>query len=327
MSLIADALLISGAFAAAIYCWVLSRRLRGLENMDKGVGGAIASLNEQVGEMKIALRATQSVTGESVSNLQMSTKKAEKVARRLEDYLSELDDLGVTAPIHKPADEDPVETKHANTKSKDGSDTSTSQPADLMTQPNAVEFESLTHKKSDSDANAGLSLNADKQQADKQQVDEPKRAKRVDVRAPSVQPNADLGIGTQKTENPRSDAVAFRHQHPASGLASDTKQKRAELQKEKSKLIAESGLSVSEIEADEALIKARAATGANISALADRRLRKPLEQNINVDTPVSSSAAERLQQDIKHRLESRIEGSDEDEFVKALQTVLAATTK
>jgi len=315
MALIADALLISGAFAAAIYCWVLSRRLKGLENMDKGVGGAIASLNEQVGEMKIALRATQSVTGDSVSNLQTSTKKAEKVARRLEDYLSELDDLGVTAPAVKGA----PSTGGANAG---GVNTG-------AINKNPSEPTNITLPKSDGEnapdqvaSKAGVAPKADLP-ADisaEEQADIRKRANRVDV--------------AQKADLSQSSAGNVQRPNK-SNLALESAQKRAELQKQKSKLIAESGLSASEIEADEALIKAHGANAANVSALSDRRARKPLGsksgltngQIINDGPAVSRSRSEQLQQDIKNRLEARMEGSDEDEFVKALQTVLAATTK
>ncbi len=332
MALIADALLISGAFAAAIYCWVLSRRLKGLENMDKGVGGAIASLNEQVGEMKIALRATQSVTGDSVSNLQTSTKKAEKVARRLEDYLSELDDLGVTAPAVKGA----PSTGGANAG---GVNTG-------AINKNPSEPTNITLPKSDGEnapdqvaSKAGVAPKADLP-ADisaEEQADIRKRANRVDVRAPrglNGQDTVNTGQSAQKADLSQSSAGNVQRPNK-SNLALESAQKRAELQKQKSKLIAESGLSASEIEADEALIKAHGANAANVSALSDRRARKPLGsksgltngQIINDGPAVSRSRSEQLQQDIKNRLEARMEGSDEDEFVKALQTVLAATTK
>ena len=115
MELIADGLLIVGAMAAAFYCWVLSVRVKGLKDLDTGVGGAIASLSAQVDEMRTALKAAQSVTGASVSDLQSTTKRAEKVARRLEEFLDELDDMGLTGTA---ANADPDDQTESQDKSK-----------------------------------------------------------------------------------------------------------------------------------------------------------------------------------------------------------------
>ena len=42
MTLIADILLAAGAFGAAIYCYVLSGRLKKFTTLETGMGGAIA---------------------------------------------------------------------------------------------------------------------------------------------------------------------------------------------------------------------------------------------------------------------------------------------
>ena len=42
MQMIADILLVAGAFGAGIYCFVLSRRLNRFNDLEKGVGGARA---------------------------------------------------------------------------------------------------------------------------------------------------------------------------------------------------------------------------------------------------------------------------------------------
>ncbi|MEI6801113.1 MAG: hypothetical protein WCO04_18150, partial [Pseudomonadota bacterium] len=55
MNLISDILLSAGAFGAAIYCLVLSARLKKLTALESGMGGAIAVLSVQVDEMTKAL--------------------------------------------------------------------------------------------------------------------------------------------------------------------------------------------------------------------------------------------------------------------------------
>ena len=73
MDLIADILLAAGAFGAGFYCFVLSRRLSRFNDLEKGVGGAVASL--------------------STSSLDGLTERAEGVAKRLELLVASMHDL------------------------------------------------------------------------------------------------------------------------------------------------------------------------------------------------------------------------------------------
>lgn len=59
MALIADGLLIATALTAALYCAILSRRLRRLANADEGLGARIKALHEAVEETRAALAETQ----------------------------------------------------------------------------------------------------------------------------------------------------------------------------------------------------------------------------------------------------------------------------
>ncbi len=83
MDLIADVLLLAGAFTAALYCWVLSKRVKGLNDLDTGLGSAVASLSSQVNGMQTALKATQAVTGSSIAEMEELAERAEKAAERL----------------------------------------------------------------------------------------------------------------------------------------------------------------------------------------------------------------------------------------------------
>ena len=47
MNLIADILLVAGALGAGIYCFVLARRLSKFNDLESGVGGAVAVLSAQ----------------------------------------------------------------------------------------------------------------------------------------------------------------------------------------------------------------------------------------------------------------------------------------
>ncbi|MEM8741700.1 MAG: hypothetical protein AAGE13_09405 [Pseudomonadota bacterium] len=65
MALIADGLVIAAALTAAVYCMVLSRRIRRLASLDGGLGQAIAQLNRQVDGMQEALGAAKRASGAS----------------------------------------------------------------------------------------------------------------------------------------------------------------------------------------------------------------------------------------------------------------------
>jgi hypothetical protein len=93
MNLISDILLAAGAFAAAIYCYVLSVRLKKFTALESGMGGAIAVLSAQVDDMTRALdRARGAATGASAS-LDGQTARAEAVAARIELLLASMHDL------------------------------------------------------------------------------------------------------------------------------------------------------------------------------------------------------------------------------------------
>jgi len=95
MALIADILLIAGAFAAGFYCFVLSRRLTKFTDLKQGVGGAVAVLSAQVDDLSKTLAAAQEAAKSSGQNLAEQTKSAENVAKRLELLVASMHDLPV----------------------------------------------------------------------------------------------------------------------------------------------------------------------------------------------------------------------------------------
>ncbi|MCO8143793.1 hypothetical protein NHN26_01025 [Rhodovulum tesquicola] len=98
MALIADILLIAGALGATLYCHVLARRLRRFNDLEKGMGGAIAVLSAQVDDMTKVLQGAQSTARHSTDGLQSLTGRAEDVARRLELLVAAMHDLPAEAP-------------------------------------------------------------------------------------------------------------------------------------------------------------------------------------------------------------------------------------
>lgn len=98
MGFLSDLLLAAGAFGAAVFCLVLSRRLKALTALDSGMGAAIAVLSAQVDDLTRALKAAQDAAQGTAGRLSAQTERAEAAARRLELLVAALHDLPDTAP-------------------------------------------------------------------------------------------------------------------------------------------------------------------------------------------------------------------------------------
>ncbi|RMF33313.1 MAG: hypothetical protein D6754_17180, partial [Alphaproteobacteria bacterium] len=103
MALVADGLIAAAALVAAIYCLVLSRRVRRLADLDGGLGAAIAQLNAQVEGMRAALEAAKRTSSGSVRELRELTRRAEAAQGRLELLLATLHEGGPAPARPRPA--------------------------------------------------------------------------------------------------------------------------------------------------------------------------------------------------------------------------------
>ena len=93
MNLIADILLAAGALGAGFYCFILGRRLNRFNNLENGVGGAVAVLSSQVEDLKSTLNNAQTTASGSAATLEELHDRAENISKRLEIQLAALHDL------------------------------------------------------------------------------------------------------------------------------------------------------------------------------------------------------------------------------------------
>jgi len=98
MDLIADILLVAGAFGAGFYCFILSRRLSRFTDLEKGVGGAVAVLSAQVDDLTKTLQHAQTTANMSTVSLDSLTTEAETLANDIEQVLSVSHDFAPPAP-------------------------------------------------------------------------------------------------------------------------------------------------------------------------------------------------------------------------------------
>ncbi len=104
MDLIADILLAAGALGAGFYCFILSRRLKKFNDLEKGVGGAVAVLSSQVDDLNKSLKDAQAMSSNSSKSLEQLTGRAEAVAQRLELTMASMHDLPeASEPENRPS--------------------------------------------------------------------------------------------------------------------------------------------------------------------------------------------------------------------------------
>lgn len=101
MELISDFLVLSAALGTAVYCAVLSRRLRRFTDLEHGVGGAVAVLSAQVDDLSKALAQTRAAAEETRSLTVDRVRRAEAAARKLEMLVASLHDLDAVAQSAK----------------------------------------------------------------------------------------------------------------------------------------------------------------------------------------------------------------------------------
>jgi len=105
MELIADILLAAGALGAGFYCLVLSRRLKRFNDLEKGVGGAVAVLSSQVDDLNKSLVAARQMSDGSSKALEQLTGRAESVSHKLELMMASMHDIAPQQEPQKPAQE------------------------------------------------------------------------------------------------------------------------------------------------------------------------------------------------------------------------------
>lgn len=133
MDMIADILLAAGALGAALYCIVLARRLKRFNNLETGVGGAVAVLSAQVDDMTRTLSKAQKAAMSSTGSLGELTVRAEEVAKRLELLVASMHDLPEvaghgTAPPAAPAAAPPSAPPSPQNPAQTGTATPATQP-------------------------------------------------------------------------------------------------------------------------------------------------------------------------------------------------------
>lgn len=109
MEIVSDIFLAAGALGAAFYCIVLGRRLNRFNDLEQGVGGAVAVLSAQVDDLTTTLTAAQEAANTSAEKLAELINRAEHTNRKLELQIAALHDMPEV--VKKDNDPNPVLTE------------------------------------------------------------------------------------------------------------------------------------------------------------------------------------------------------------------------
>jgi hypothetical protein len=95
LTFISDVLLVAATLGMALWCRVLSQRLKAFNDIDTGLGGTIAALSLQVDDLKasIASAAASAQGNDRARILSAATDKADDRIGRMEMLLASLEDL------------------------------------------------------------------------------------------------------------------------------------------------------------------------------------------------------------------------------------------
>ncbi|MGB3553134.1 MAG: hypothetical protein WBA25_00675 [Jannaschia sp.] len=112
LGLFSDILLLAATIGMALYCRLLSRRLRAFNDLDTGMGGSVAALSLQVDQLRGSIEAAHSEAGDRAAQLREGTAAADDRIGRLEMLLAGLedieDDVAPTASVTEPSPERPI---------------------------------------------------------------------------------------------------------------------------------------------------------------------------------------------------------------------------
>jgi predicted unusual protein kinase regulating ubiquinone biosynthesis (AarF/ABC1/UbiB family) len=79
------------SFAACIYCFVLSKRLKALQNTKDGLGATITALSTSISQMSSTTQDTRVRVESMASRLAHLISEAEKTCQRLEEAIKSVD--------------------------------------------------------------------------------------------------------------------------------------------------------------------------------------------------------------------------------------------
>ncbi|KCZ87466.1 hypothetical protein [Hyphomonas jannaschiana] len=86
-----DIAIILVSFAACVYCFVLNRRLKALQDTRDGLGATIMAMSKSIAAMSNSTRETRSHVGEMAARLATQLEDAKQTCARMEELKASLE--------------------------------------------------------------------------------------------------------------------------------------------------------------------------------------------------------------------------------------------
>lgn len=100
MELVINFLLLAASGTAALFCWILSRKLKALTDAEAGIGAGIAALSQSAEEVKSAVAGTKLSADETAARIETLLEDANDKAAHLEALIDQLGDMSASVSQH-----------------------------------------------------------------------------------------------------------------------------------------------------------------------------------------------------------------------------------
>ncbi|MFN0024062.1 MAG: hypothetical protein ACKVS5_09185 [Parvularculaceae bacterium] len=97
MQVIFDLMLLMASGAAAVYCFVLSNRLKKLNDIKSGLGASIASMSLTLEQTRAMLAEAKEINQQGSANLSRLIEEADKLSPEINDLMAALADYADAA--------------------------------------------------------------------------------------------------------------------------------------------------------------------------------------------------------------------------------------
>jgi hypothetical protein len=91
IDMVLDFLLLAASGVACFYCWILSKRLKGLTSAEKGLGAGIQQLSISAEEVKVAVATAKAGADAAAARLEHLLQRAELKTAELNALYGEID--------------------------------------------------------------------------------------------------------------------------------------------------------------------------------------------------------------------------------------------
>lgn len=91
IAMVTDFLLLAASGVACFYCWILSKRLKGLTSAEKGLGAGIQQLSVSAEEVKAAVATAKSGADAAAARLEQLLVRADQKTAELTALYGEID--------------------------------------------------------------------------------------------------------------------------------------------------------------------------------------------------------------------------------------------